>query len=159
MEIGNDFHLVSEPRRSAITQFSRGQFTVFPGAVIRLGDHVGLNGTALTAKRRIEIVDDTMIAANVIIVDSDFHTKWPPERRWTTATNEYDEDVIIGRNVWIGMNTVVLKGSRIGDNSIIGAGSVVKGTIPANCLAAGNPAQVISFLGPDRDGEKLKSLD
>jgi acetyltransferase-like isoleucine patch superfamily enzyme len=54
---------------------------------------------------------------------------------------------------------VVLKGSRIGDNSIIGAGSVVKGTIPANCLAAGNPAQVISVLGPDRDGEKLKALD
>jgi len=157
MEVGDDFHLVSEPRRSAITQFSRGQFTVFPGAVIRLGNHVGLNGTALTAKRRIEIGDDTMIAANVIIVDSDFHTKWPPERRWTIATQEYDEEVIIGRNVWIGMNTVVLKGTRIGDNSIIGAGSVVTGAIPPNCLAAGNPARVISVLGLDPVSEKGKA--
>jgi acetyltransferase-like isoleucine patch superfamily enzyme len=158
MEIGDDFHLVSEPRRSAITQFSRGQFTVFPGGVIRLGNHVGLNGTALTAKRRIEIGDHTMIAPNVIIVDSDFHTKWPPELRWTTATSQFDEEVIIGRNVWIGMNTVVLKGSRIGDNSIIGTGSVVRGEIPPDSFAAGNPVRVISALGPDRDRKKFEAL-
>lgn len=156
MEIGDDFHLVSSPRRSAITQFSRGQFTVFPGAVIRLGNHVGLNGTAVTAKRRIEIGDDTMIAANVVIVDSDFHVEWPPERRWTTNTSEFDEEVIIGRNVWIGMNTIVLKGTRIGDNTIIGAGSVVRGHIPGNCLAAGNPARVIRTLSENQQGEGLE---
>lgn len=148
MEVGDDFHLVSEPRRSAITQFGRGQFTVFPGAVISLGNHVGLNGTALTAKRRIEIGDNTMIAANVIIVDSDFHATWPPELRWTSPTKEFDKEVIIGRNVWIGMNTVVLKGSRIGDNTVIGAGSVVSGEIPADCIAAGNPARFIRSLDP-----------
>lgn len=157
MEVGDDFHLVSEPRRSAITQFSRAQFTVFSGAVIRLGRHVGLNGTALTAKRRIEIGDDTMIAANVIIVDSDFHAMWPPELRWTSSTKEFDKEVIIGRNVWIGMNTVVLKGSRIGDNSIIGAGSVVSGEIPANCIAAGNPARMIRVLGPELGTKELEA--
>lgn len=146
MEIGDDFHLVSEPRRSAITQFSRGQFTVFPGAIIQLGKHVGLNGTAITSKRRIVIGDDTMIASNVIIVDSDFHVKWPTESRWNSSTAEFDEEVIIGSNVWIGMNTLVLKGSRIGDNSIIGAGSVVNGEIPANCIAAGNPARVLPYF-------------
>ena len=146
MVIGEDFYLVSEPRRSAITQFSHAQFTVFPGACISLGRHVGLNGTALTSKCRIEIGDDTMIAANVIIVDSDFHSAWPPELRWSTSTKEFDKEVTIGRNVWIGMNTVILKGSRIGDNSIIGAGSVVSGDIPANVIAAGNPARVIRAL-------------
>lgn len=146
-DIGDDFHLVSEPRRSAITQFSRAQFTIFPGASIRLGRHVGLNGTALTSKRRIEIGDDTMIAANVIIVDSDFHAAWPPQHRWTASSSPFDKEVIIGRNVWIGMNTIVLKGSHIGDNSIIGAGSVVNGHIPANVIAAGNPARVIRTLG------------
>lgn len=149
MEVGDDFHLVSEPRRSAITQFGRGQFTIFPGAVISLGKHVGLNGTALTAKRRIQIGDDTMIAANVIIVDSDFHTMLPPELRWTSSTIEHDKEVIIGKNVWIGMNSIILKGSIIGDNSVIGAGSIVNGVIPANCLAAGNPACVVRTFDVD----------
>ena len=146
IEIGDDFHLVSEPRRSAVVLFSRAQFTVFPGASIRLGRHVGLNGTTLTSKRRIEIGDDTMIAPNVIIVDSDFHAIWPPQHRWTSSTDAFDKEVIIGRNVWIGTNTLVLKGSHIGDNSVIGAGSVVNGHIPANVIAAGNPARVIRML-------------
>lgn len=146
MQVGDDFHLVSEPRRAAITQFARGQFTVFPGAIIRLGNHVGLNGTAISAKKCIEIGDNTMIAANVIIVDSDFHAVWPPENRWITSTADHDREVIIGRNVWIGMNSIILKGSRIGDNSIIGAGSVVNSLIPANCIAAGNPAKVVRIF-------------
>ena len=115
----------------------------------RLRQGQGLLVNALTSKCRIEIGDDTMIAANVIIVDSDFHAAWPPEQRWTSSTNAFDKEVVIGRRVWIGMNTVVLKGSRIGDNSIIGAGSVVSGDIPANVLAAGNPARVIRALGTE----------
>lgn len=54
--------------------------------------------------------------------------------------------VTIGNNVFIGMNAILLKGAAIGDNTIIGAGSVVTGTIPANCVAAGNPARVICSL-------------
>lgn len=88
-----------------------------------------------------------MIAANVIIVDSDFHATWPPEMRWSNKTDAFDREVVIGRRVWIGMNSLILKGSRIGDNSIIGAGSVVSGDIPSNCMAAGNPARVIRMLG------------
>jgi len=57
------------------------------------------------------------------------------------------KEVIIGRNVWIGTNTIVLKGFHIGDNSIIGAGSVVNGHIPANVITAGSPARVIRTLG------------
>lgn len=151
LTIGDDFHLVSEPRRSAITHFSRAQFTVFPGGSIHIGRHVGLNGTALTSKCRIDIGDDTMIAANVIIVDSDFHVPWPPENRWINSTTGFDREVVIGSKVWIGMNTVILKGSHIGDNSIIGAGSLVVGDIPANVLAAGNPARVIRELGVERE--------
>ena len=146
LSIGDDFHLISCGRRSAINQFSRAQFTVFPGASIVLGRHVGLNGTTISSKRSISIGDDTMIAANTIIVDSDFHTLWPPEDRWKTTTSSSDRDVVIGKNVWIGMNCLILKGTVIGDNSIIGAGSVVSGEIPSNSLAVGNPARVIKFL-------------
>lgn len=60
----------------------------------------------------------------------------------------------IGNNVFIGMNSIILMGSTIGDNVIIGAGSVVSGTIPSNCVAAGNPARVIRNL--DEHYQKLK---
>jgi acetyltransferase-like isoleucine patch superfamily enzyme len=141
LEIGDDFYFVSEPKRSAITLFARGQFTVFPGAIIKIGNRVALNGTAITSKRCVEIGEGTQIGPNVIIVDSDFHNIWPPESRWGTSTQENDKDVKIGKNVWVGMNTIILKGSRIGNNSVIGAGSVVTGEIPADCIASGNPAR------------------
>lgn len=54
--------------------------------------------------------------------------------------------VTIGNNVFIGMNTIILKGVKIGNNVIIGAGSLVNTDIPDNCVAAGNPAKVIMSL-------------
>lgn len=151
IEIGDDLHMVSSARRSAITLFSRCSLTTFANARIEIGAGVGLNGTTITSKKRVVIGDKTMIAPNVIIVDSDFHAQWPPEARFTSSTAADDQEVVIGRNVWIGMNTVVLKGSRIGDNSIVGACSLVSGEIPANVVAGGNPARVIRPLGPPGD--------
>lgn len=148
--IGDDFHLVSSPGRSTITLYSRGSLTAFSTGEIVIGDNVGLNGTAITSKRRIRIGDGTMIAANVIIVDSDFHAQWPPDARLTSSTVDDDREVVIGRNVWIGINSVVLKGVTIGDNAIVGAGSIVVRDIPANVLAAGNPARVIRRLDAGR---------
>ena len=80
-------------------------------------------------------------------MDTDWHPLWPPEKRQCYPGNEHDEDVVIGQNVFIGLNCVVLKGAAIGDNSVIGAGSVVAGNIPANTLAAGVPAKPIRKLG------------
>jgi maltose O-acetyltransferase len=54
--------------------------------------------------------------------------------------------VYIGKNVWITTRCIILPGVKIGDNSIIAAGSVVVKDIPANCFAAGNPAKVIRKL-------------
>lgn len=54
--------------------------------------------------------------------------------------------IYIGKNVWVTTRCIILPGVRIGDNSVIGAGSVVTRNIPANCLAVGNPAKVIRKL-------------
>jgi acetyltransferase-like isoleucine patch superfamily enzyme len=148
--IGDHLHMVSSADRSGITLFSRCSFTTYPGGEIRVGNRVGLNGTTITSKKLVQIGDGTMIAPNVIIVDSDFHAQWPPDARLTSSTAETDREVIIGTNVWIGMNTVILKGTTIGDNSIIGASSLVSGDIPGNVIAGGNPARVIRPIGlPD----------
>ena len=56
------------------------------------------------------------------------------------------EPVKIGKNVWIGANCTILPGVTIGDNSVIGAGSVVVKSIAANVVAVGNPAQVVKHL-------------
>lgn len=58
--------------------------------------------------------------------------------------------ITIGNNVFIGCNSLILKGSIIGDNSVIGAGSVVCGAIPPNCVAAGNPARVVKKLEEEK---------
>jgi serine acetyltransferase len=58
--------------------------------------------------------------------------------------------VVIGNNVWIGDSAIVCKGVHIGDNSIIGAGAVVVKDIPANVIAAGNPAVILKNLDTDR---------
>jgi acetyltransferase-like isoleucine patch superfamily enzyme len=143
ISIGKELRLVSNPYRAGITLFSPSKITTFNNSIVKIGNHVGLSGTVISCRKSISIGDYTMIAPNVIILDTDFHPLWPPENRWTEQGLEYDKEVVIGSNVWIGMNTIILKGSIIGDNSIIGAGSVVSGTIPPNVIAGGNPAKVI----------------
>ena len=65
----------------------------------------------------------------------------------------------IGENCFIGMNSVILMGSRIGDNVIVGAGSVVHGSFPGNVVIAGNPAKVISTLDEHYARRKRKTID
>jgi acetyltransferase-like isoleucine patch superfamily enzyme len=87
-----------------------------------------------------------MVGPNTVIVDSDFHALWPPDNRLLTPALDQDSDVSIGKNVWIGTQCVILKGVTIGENSVLGARSVVTRDIPDNVLAAGNPARVIRRL-------------
>lgn len=145
--IGDRLWAVSDLRRGGISLYSPCKLRAMAGAQIIIGDDVGLNGTSICCQERIEIGSGTLIAANVVIVDSDFHVQWPPTARATCIDEA--RPVMIGTNVWIGMGSIVLKGAHIGDNSIVGAGSVVVGAIPANVVAAGNPARVLRQLGPE----------
>lgn len=147
--IGNNFSNVSSSARCtagsiySVTKLRTHSKT----AKIILGDNVGLNGTSIVARSKtVSIGDNTIIAPNCVIMDSDFHALWPPDNRVDNPDLEKDADVIIGRNVWIGSKCIILKGSSIGDNSVIGAGSVVNREIPSNVLAAGVPARVIRNL-------------
>jgi acetyltransferase-like isoleucine patch superfamily enzyme len=152
ISIGDNLHMVSDAKRAGITLFTECKLTTMGNATISIGNNVGLNGVAITSRKQVEIGDNTIIAPNTIIVDSDFHVLWPPEGRYGPLPPEADRKVKIGRNVWIGMNATILKGVEIGDNSVIGAGSVVTSSIPANVIAAGNPAQVIKPLAPEENG-------
>jgi carbonic anhydrase/acetyltransferase-like protein (isoleucine patch superfamily) len=86
-----------------------------------------------------------MLAQDVYITDSDWHDLYD---RTLSVGNTHE--VKIGNNIWIGDSAIVCKGVTIGDNAIIGAGAIVVKDIPANAIAAGNPAEVIRYLDPDK---------
>lgn len=121
--------------------------TLRPDAAIRIGADVGISGATICAAKSIEIGAETLLGANVTIVDTDFHALDAINRRYNNdPANIAVAPVVIGRNVFIGTGAIVLKGASIGANSVIGAGSVVVGPIPDNVIAAGNPARVVRHL-------------
>ena len=114
-------------------------------AIIKVGQDVGMTGTTLVAAELIEIGERVQIGANATIVDTDFHPLDPETRRKDFLAGKH-APVIIENDVFIGMNSIILKNVRIGRGSVIGAGSVVACDIPAGVIAAGNPAQVIRTI-------------
>lgn len=105
-----------------------------PKAIIQIGDKCGFSGVSIVADKKVIIGNHVMIGANTLIGDRDGH----PERLGTSP-----QPIYIGDHVFIGMNCIIMKGVTIGENSIIGAGSIVTKDIPANCIAAGVPCKVI----------------
>lgn len=117
--------------------------TRIPGASIVIGNHVGISGATIYARSKIEIGDYTNIGGNVKILDNDFHPVEPEARMTDDKDKIGTAPIRIGRNCFIGCNVLILKGSKIGDNCVIGAGAVVSGSFEGNCVIAGNPARVI----------------
>lgn len=116
------------------------------GAVVEVGNNSGLSGVTIYARKSIKIGENCRIGANTKIFDNDFHPVDPELRLEASNKNMKVKSVTLGNNVFVGCNSIILKGTTIGDNTTIGAGSVVSGNIPANCVAAGNPAKVIRYF-------------
>tara|TARA_B100001057_G_C22832911_1_gene944115 strand:+ start:1456 stop:2106 length:651 start_codon:yes stop_codon:yes gene_type:complete len=145
--IGKNCKIVSNINRAGITLFSKFKITALFNSRISIGNNVSFNGTSISCRTtKIDIGDNTIIAPNVVIIDSDFHSLSPFEAREDNHDYEADKPVFIGRNVWIGMNSIILKGVSIGDNTVIAAGSIVTKNMPSNIVVAGNPAEKIRSL-------------
>ena len=110
-------------------------------------------GSKITAVNKVEIGRDTAISYGVEIIDNNNHPINPEDRRFMRHTAHGSEErkpkysvnapIIIGENVLIGSYSRIQKGVHIGDNSIIASHSVVTHDVPANSIAAGNPAKVV----------------
>lgn len=107
------------------------------GAKIIIGDCCGFSGVSIVADKLVLIGNNVTVGADTIIGDRDDHTELYPSD---------PKPVIIEDNVWIGMHCVILKGVHIGENSIVGAGSIVTKDIPSNCVAAGVPCRIIKKI-------------
>lgn len=105
------------------------EINVRDNAIIEIGNDVFLNsGCIITARENVVIGDNTIFGPNVVVYDNDHMIC---EGR--IVDNKFvTEPVVIGSNVWIGAGAIILKGSSIGDNCVIAAGSVVKGKVESN---------------------------
>jgi maltose O-acetyltransferase len=114
-------------------------------ATVSIAENVVINNNCsiVADKTSIRIGANTLIGVNVHISDSDGHAMHPLKRR---LGEQQCAPVVIGQNVFIGSHVIILKGVEIGENSVIGSGSVVVKSIPANVIAAGNPAKIIKPL-------------
>ncbi len=149
ISLGNDCSLISSDKVAIATSvFSKVRIRTYsPNAKIIINDKVELNSTSITCRSTmIKIGYGTLFGPNCLVLDSDFHSIWPAETRREIPAFDNDREVIIGKYVWVGTQSIVLKGVCIGDNSVIAAGSVVTKNVPSNCLVAGNPAVVVKYF-------------
>lgn len=118
------------------------------GATIEIGNGVFLNrNCTIVAKKRIKIGDNCSFGPNVCIFDHD-HTFGQAKKN---GENFKISDVIIGNDCWIGANTVVLRGTQVGDNCVIGAGCVLQGKIPDNSLVVADRKLQIKKLNNNNE--------
>lgn len=124
-----------------------GLYKVFPNTRIEiktngfleLGSGYINSDSIIYCSKHISIGNGVFIARGCKIYDCDAHDIVDKNGK---IMNE-SEEIIIGEHVWIGMNSIILKGVTIGDGSIIGAGSIVTKDVPSKTMVAGNPATII----------------
>ena len=124
-----------------------------PEAYIHIGNNVGISGATIYARKGISIGDNTAIGGNCKILDNDFHPIEAEARlQLLLDVNGGESDLVpareikIGKNCFIGCNTIILKGTELGNDCVVGAGAVVSGKFPPNSVIVGNPARVIKTL-------------
>lgn len=113
-------------------------------AFIDIGERSRLNGVAIHAKSQIVIGSDCYFAAGTAILDCHGHVL-DADRR-VRGMRDDPSPIRIGDRVWTGLNVLVLKGVVIGNDTVVGAGSIVTSDLPAGTLCAGQPARVIRYL-------------
>lgn len=147
---GDHFHLYatrSQPVSLAVDPFEGG------AGGIEIGNYVIMApGTRIRSAIRVRIGNDCMLAENTFITDADWHDVYHriyPGKR---------EPVVLEDNVWVCDGARICKGVTIGENSVIGAGSIVTSDVPANTIAAGNPARSIGKLDPALHSTRRRAL-
>lgn len=116
-------------------------------AEILLENNVGMSGVSINCTNRCVFKEGVMLGANVNVWDTDFHPIDPQERiHQCSILDAKSSPVLLERNVWIGANTTILKGVTIGENTVVGAMSLVNKDLPSNSVCAGNPAKKVRDL-------------
>jgi acetyltransferase-like isoleucine patch superfamily enzyme len=146
VKIGQHVNVIAAPEKQVwfsiwAVEEGQGRITIGDYCLICPGVRIG-SGLEIT------IDDNSMLAADVYIMDADWHGIY------NRIGSGEAKPVRIKKNVWVGDRAVICKGVTIGENSIIGAGAIVASDIPPNSVAVGNPARVIRELDPEKGFNK-----
>lgn len=116
----------------AVRAHSLVRLRVTNKATLTIGDNVSFNyGCMVTAQNNIHICSGVEFGPNVMIYDHDHDFR----AKGGLKANKYKSgSVIIGENTWIGANSIILKGTKLGSNCVVGAGSIISGEFPDNTL-------------------------
>lgn len=145
IKIGDNFYFSSGDGVNPIASNLQGAIFLENGASLKIGNNVGMSSTRMWVHDSVTIGDNVKVGACVLITDTDAHPMNYEVRR-TSNEGTKSAPIVIEDDVWVGAHSIILKGVTIGARSIIGAGSVVTKSIPADCVAAGNPCKVIKTL-------------
>ena len=112
-------------------------FFIWPDATLEIGDNVIIGSLSnLICSKSIQIGNDCLIGWDVEIHDTDGH-------KIVRDGFELAKPIAIGDHVWVGSRAMILKGVKIGSNSVVAKGAIVTRDVPENCIVAGSPARVI----------------
>lgn len=155
LKIGNNFTMTSGDGINPLCRNLRAKILIGQNAIITIGDNTGLSSPCLWAKESITIGNNVNVGGDCIIMDTDVHSL-DYKVRSGIIKDEFGHSldgslaksapIIIEDDVFVGTRSIILKGVTIGARSIIAAGSVVTKSIPSDCIAGGNPCNIIRYI-------------
>lgn len=155
IRIGCGVSLVSRPGANLVGLTGPTQIQSLGEGRIEIGDHSGASAVVISSRERVRIGKHVKLGGNVRIYDHDYHSLDPDLRRGRQdGEHVRSRPVCIGDDVFVGINTIIMKGVTIGDRAIIGAGSVVTKSVPPDEVWAGNPARKVGMrpgMSPPRE--------
>lgn len=143
IEIGKGTVFNSSPLSNLVGLSQRMIMVARYGGRLSIGESCQISGSTFYAMRDITIGNRVFVGGNCKIIDNDFHPLAASKRLPQVPEDIAKKAITIGDDCFIGANCIILKGTTLGRNCVVGAGSVVSGTWPDNSIIAGNPAQLI----------------
>lgn len=145
--IGNNVTINSGALGNFVGGDRRTNFWVGPHGTLEIDDNVGISNSTIIARSSIRIHNHTLIGGGCDIYDNDFHELHAIDRLNRTKKISM-APIEIGPHAFVGAHTIVLKGVKIGEGAVVGAGSLVTQDIPPYEVWAGQPARCIKKLDP-----------
>jgi acetyltransferase-like isoleucine patch superfamily enzyme len=159
IRIGDDCRIQSGFAGNPVGNSSRMAIWVGPGGSLTLGDRVGISNATIVCMSSVSIGDDAFVGGGSQVYDTDFHSVNAAERGRPGNPGTRTAPVVIGRSAFVGGHSILLKGVEIGEEAVIGAGSVVRSDVGPREVWAGNPAAFVRELAPAAPGPRTRTSE